>query len=291
MNKQPVYYLICTTPRSGSSHLSDLMYYAGLSGRDNMENLHKSFTERMTLQDGAVAEQIKKIFDASSNPQGIGGFKIMHGQFEFLYHEIIKLNSYRHWQISDMAKLFPPQTKYIFLHRRDKVRQAISVLKMTQGLISNLDSNNDPGQNLHFNLAQIELYRRRLKQGEKAWQKFFQAAKIEPHEIFYEEYTADLKKTLMALFHYLGVALPDPLIVQSRFSRLSNATTEDWLRRYYQAGLIGRNASLAMQVAILPILYKLSYYLRRFLPFYTVTLDYIKKKTGTQAKPKVGFKW
>src|SRR3989344_8318812 len=114
--KEPVYYLICSTPRSGSPSLCDLMYYAGLSSRNNLEQLSKGAVLGKPWQDGAAASQIKEIFDAACTPEGIGGFKIMYGQFEFLHHKITKLNSCCHWQIADMAKLFPPQTKYIFLH-------------------------------------------------------------------------------------------------------------------------------------------------------------------------------
>ena len=276
--KEPVYYLICSAARSGSTYLCDLMYYAGLSSRNNLEQLSKGAVLGKPWQDGAAASQIKAIFDAACTPAGIGGFKIMYGQFEFLYHEIIKLNSYRHWQISDMAKLFPPQTKYIFLHRRDKIREAISMTKMTQGLVSSIQQTPRFRRNeIHFDLEAIKFYLWLFTWADRSWRNFFKSNNIVYHELIYEDYISSPRKTLVDLCRYLGISEPSPLVVYSPLTKLSDKTTEAWLKRYRRTILIDQCRQTLVK-KILPLLYELSHYFRRYLPFYGPTLNHVKKK-------------
>lgn len=121
--------------------------------------------------------------------------------------------------------------KYIYLTRRDRLRQAVSFARAIQTeQWSSLDSvSSEP----RYDRDAITAARRALEAEESNWEQFFARHGIRPYRLVYEDLDAVPHDTLAALLRFLGyeearsIALPS-----SQLHRQADGETEVWVERY-----------------------------------------------------------
>ena len=115
------FYVICTTPRSGSNLLCNLLESSGVMGYPkeflNLDSVVLPFAQRNNLVDSesriyldSYLEQVVKKFSSRNN---VFGMKLLFDQFE----PYMQLN---------VIRQFIPRFKFIWLLRKDVLSQAIS---------------------------------------------------------------------------------------------------------------------------------------------------------------------
>ena len=90
------------------------------------------------------------------------------------------------------AFVLPNLRRFVWMHRRDTTRQAVSLWKALQTQQWRRDSDEDiGGRGLRFSFAAVDHLKLRIDEHNAAWQNFFEGCGVEPMEVVYEELVED----------------------------------------------------------------------------------------------------
>ncbi len=230
-SERPTHYLICSTPRSGSSLLCSALWQTGVAGHP--DDYFKP--EHMDSVDwaGDAAEYCGRLFELGATPTGICGVKTMWLDLEDLAAHVRARTRERSLGPMEVTRYFPP-LRHIWTTRRDKVRQAISLAKAKQTEIWNVRAGKRPAYpELRFDAGQIETHLVEIETWEEAWWRYFRSRGIEPLCVCYEDFVSDYEATVRRVLAFLGVPRPDTIEVPPPpLERLADATSEEWFDRY-----------------------------------------------------------
>ncbi len=196
------------------------------------------------------AEYFTKVLPFGSTSNGIFGAKVIWPQFEEL---TATLRSIHGGGISDaelLGRTFPG-LRYILLTRRDKLRQAISydraIRSGTWHAVRDNEHDGPPrlvpeaGELPDFDFNRLDYFVQFFNKCESSWRSFFARAGVEPLEVVYEDLAGAYESTVLAVLRYLGVKIPAQFVLAPpRLQRLSDSCSEDWVRRYREAGAPAR---------------------------------------------------
>ena len=237
-------YIICTNPRSGSWLLSEGLSSTGLAGNPrewfNMgeEQAHRARWRMEHSADLSFATYFEIARAESTTANGISGLKLHYFQLAELSTRMTAWDGFGALSAAELLPKVFPDARYIWLTRRDKARQAISLLMATStDEWWNIEGANDaPSENAGepeydpLTLARMELG---LANNDARWRSFFEGNRVQPLVIHYEDLVADYAGTIVNVLRWLGVREADSIAVPpTRLRRQSNARNEDWLTRY-----------------------------------------------------------
>jgi len=238
-------YIICTNPRSGSWLFSEGLASTSLAGNprewfNTGEEQQRRARWRMGHStDLSYAMYLELARSESTTSNGISGIKMHYFQLAELPKKMAGIQSLRGLTAAElMLKVFP-NAKYIWLTRRDKARQAISLMLATRtnewwsikgsAASKALESSGDPEFDPHT-IARMEHF---LEEHDSRWQSYFQNHKIAPLVIYYEDLVADYAGIIVSVLKWLGIPNADHVVIpEPRLRRQSNARNEEWLARY-----------------------------------------------------------
>jgi LPS sulfotransferase NodH len=125
---------------------------------------------------------------------------------------------------------------YIWITRRDKVRQAVSFEKAIQtNMWAMIDESPLFTGELHFEAAHIEALMHVIEEHEAGWQHYFAANGITPFTVIYEELIAAYEQTAMQILHELSIPVPQSLqFAPRRMRQQADALSEEWVQRYLE---------------------------------------------------------
>ena len=235
-------YLICATPRSGSYLLSYGLTRTQLAGRPDEYFQVRDFftwTERLGFKAGSFTEYVQGVIQART-VAGVFGAKIMWDHMDNCFS--IYLNSIpelmgkpRHEQL---ARLFY-HPRYIFITRRDKVRQAVSMVRALQTQVWQIwvdifAEQTTLAQQPYFDFDWIEREYWNLLKAEQHWRDFFAASGIEPLTLVYEEFAERFEDTITDVLRYLKIDLPPTYVPPTpTIHKQADALNESWIEQYY----------------------------------------------------------
>jgi LPS sulfotransferase NodH len=250
-------YLVCTTPRSGSWLLCEGLHAAGV-GRPR-ECFADAFWETASEGPDQFADAWQSVLTEGTSWRGVFGAQIHWYQFEQL--AVVVANSVPRAASPSAALLnLLPGLHYIWLRRRDKVRQAISYYRASttgqwwwlNGARQSAPSTSAPGEPLERGIhAAIRNYEDILTQHDNAWHSYFSSIGVTPTvTIEYEElsraYSETIRRVLSAL---IGEAFEARDIPPPRLRRQADEVTVDWAERYRAAEQIAPALALSVQAA------------------------------------------
>lgn len=219
-----VAYFVCSTPRCGSSLLCEALCLSGLAGvpTEYFDNeTQKMFCDQWGLS--GRADYLPSLLNRKTSPNGVFGAKVH-------FHQ------YRETFGCEELPSFFPATKFIWISRRDKIRQAISywrAIQTNQWASTHASSSSTPSY--CFEEIQKLLDQTEFEQSE--WNRFFERFQIEPLKIDYESFCLDIESYVEACLTFLGVptdCLPPDLASRLTLRRQSDELSEDWVQRYQQ---------------------------------------------------------
>ena len=136
MYVSPATYLIFATPRSGSYLLCEALTNTGLAGQP----LEHFSQYKIVGRGQSMADYLDLIMGKTTSPNGVFGAKIIWQFFEDFIDEVRTIAGYRDVAVCELMPAIFPGLRYIWITRRDKVRQAVSYWKAVQsGVWANLD--------------------------------------------------------------------------------------------------------------------------------------------------------
>jgi LPS sulfotransferase NodH len=177
--------------------------------------------------------------ERSTGPNGISGIKLHYYQFANLPKKMEVVEGFHGLTAPQiMSRLFP-NAKYLWLKRRDKARQAISLRLASRSgewwAIDGVAGDGAPRNTAapEFDPDVIARIEQTLIGNDGKWQAYFDENGITPLVVHYEDLAADYAGTIAKILKWLGVPNADAIdIPPSRLKRQSDARNEEWLARY-----------------------------------------------------------
>jgi len=142
----------------------------------------------------------------------------------------------------DLLNAAFPNLHYVWIRRRDRLRQAISLVRALQSKVWSIrDSLSDRIGAPAFDYDEISDCVQRLTGQDEGWKQFFQDHGIRPFTLFYEDLVDDPAGMTHQVLRYLGIGLSDTFVFPAPWhEKQSDELTEDWICRYR---LISRSRS------------------------------------------------
>ena len=202
-------YFICSTARSGSTFFSTALRQTGVAGNPD-EYFESGHFSRWCARWGVTTfeEHLTRSLEEATTPNGVCGIKIHRDGFlEHFIYNLGELPRYKGRGLSAaelVADLFP-DLHYIWLTRRNKVRQAVSLWKASQTSQWAWKNDSEPSPPVAYDFKKIEAQMQMMVRSEAEWEEYFTAAGIKPLTVVYEDFVEEYDETLWRVLRYLGV--------------------------------------------------------------------------------------
>ncbi len=251
-------YIVCTSPRSGSTLLCRMLTETGVAGQPD-SHFHEpsigSWLRDYHLDANDYADEtaaLSAVFEAA-RAEGMGetnvfGLRLQRHSFGFFMQQLKVLYPARPDDAARLRDAFG-QTMYIHLTRRDKLAQAISYVKAMQtGLWHKRSDGTElerlsPPQAPAYDGAAIEAKLTEFIAFDEAWEAWFAAEGLSPLHLTYEHLSTAPASAVGDVLQKLGL---DQLVAEGltpSVAKLSDATSLEWEARYVAEG---RNIQSAM---------------------------------------------
>ncbi|MBV9606353.1 MAG: sulfotransferase [Solirubrobacterales bacterium] len=261
-------YIICSTQRSGSTYLCRLLASTGVAGnpqeyfearaetglpphpgyflaglprtgagiRDDIRPTDAPEYSDLRAVDG-WEEHLERTFRLGKTENGVFGAKLMWNQLPDLEQHATAMPEFAGLDGSDLLERLFSGPSYIWLRRRDKVRQAISLWRALQTRAWRAEHPTAYGgrPTLSYSFQGIEHLRRRLSADDEAWGRFFLHSLIDPLELAYEDDVApDPAGAVTRIVTLIGVALPHDWKPDGGMARQSDKLNDEWYDAYHR---------------------------------------------------------
>ena len=266
-------YLVCATQRSGSTLLCELLKNTGVAGRpeEYFEAMHdtgvpphpRDFLEGLAptglgiRSDGRPPEapaysslaglpdyraHLERTFALGTTPNGVFGAKLMFNQLRELHTLAGRLPEFAGVGVEVLLDRLFSSPRYIWISRRDTVRQAESMWKALQtrrwraGDGEGDDAPTPPTPPApQYRFDAIDHLVRRFETEERGWERFFTAHSIEPLTIGYEhDLASDPDRTVHRALEWIGVTAPAGWHAAAPMDRQGDAESDDWVAAYHR---------------------------------------------------------
>jgi trehalose 2-sulfotransferase len=242
-------YIICPTPRSGSTLLCNLLASTMRTGNPN-SYYHRAaimadWAQEWKLPDrGTMAEKdfdiayLQAAIRAGRGETKIFGLRLMR---EYLEALLALLDRIYPGLLSDVERLKCAfgNVLYIHLTRESKLAQAVSLIKAQQSGLwhmapdgTEIERRAAPREPKYdFKLIQQELIT--LEAYDAAWNEWFAQQQVTPLRVQYEILSEYPARTLIQICEALGVAAPTAEAVIPRVAKLADEVSLDWMRCFH----------------------------------------------------------
>ena len=238
--------VICSHPRSGSTLLGEAIRFAGGLGCP-LEYLHRGFRPAIAARWQApdLDAYAAALHRHRTEANGVLSIKLFWQDVEDVAHErapdrfpppgstsaaMMPARDYRDLRtvVADLL----PDAEFVYLERRDRVRQAVSAMvAMQTGLwrsIPGVGRQHAVGT-ARYDYDEILRLIALADYSHEHWQGFFAANGVEPYRVTYEELVDEFEAVVNRLFARLGSASAPP---PSRMQRQADQTTEAMVLRF-----------------------------------------------------------
>lgn len=256
VNEPDKSYLVCATPRSGSTLLCELLSATGVAGRpaEHFEHLQATSLPRQPRQyfegldapevfehlapsvpgrprpRGAFAEAFPEVLRSGSTPNGVFASKVMWGYLPDLLLGLRELPGLGDLRAHEALAAAFPRLRYVQVLRRDKVAQAVSLWTAVQTAQWRDEGEGPDAHEPEYVFRGIDHLVEQLSAQERAWTRWFASAGITPHVVVYEQLAEAPRQIVGDLLDALELEradIPDP-----RMRRQSSPRSLEWAARY-----------------------------------------------------------
>ena len=233
-------YLICATPRSGSTLLCGLLESSGVAGHP------ASYFNRKTLdvyaddwriarpRDGRIDEAfVRAALTAGTTSNGVFGGRIMAETLPELTSGLAAAATTPAVTDVDLLRAQFGRLRFVHLRRRDVVAQAVSWARSLQTHFWHPGEAVVPGgQDPHYDEELIGRLVATIERFEADWTVWFGANGIAPCEVTYEELSADPPRAARKVLDHLGLDVPSDRHLVVGHRRQADHLNADWIARF-----------------------------------------------------------
>jgi len=247
-------YLVCATPRSGSTLLCEMLRDTGRAGRplEHFEILRHSGLPRQPREyfedlpdpellkllarpqsDGpsreAPVDWWARIVREGIGDNGVWGGKLMWGHVDDLVCRARELPGLAGVGLEEVVHELLDDPQLIFVTRGDRIAQAVSLWRAVQSQSWRADEERD-AESVVYDFTGIDHLVGQLESDERAWREWFARTGRRPTEVTYEQLESAPGDTVGAVLRVLG--LPDAGVTVPSLSRQRDDLSELWIDRY-----------------------------------------------------------
>ena len=238
------HYLICTTPRTGSSMFCSLlagtgaagMRRGGIVGQEYLLELVGRKVHRVDvgrLDRDRLRRHLRDAFERSRSANGVAGFKIMWAQIAALARRLGCATGRDGFGFHDFAELLPPGTRFVWLTRRDRLRQAVSLEKAVQSRCWNSAEQERFAGRYVFDYVGLVRTVNLLERHDQMWGEFFDRNAVTPLEVAYEDVIEDRGAEVRRILDFLEVPPGEASeIGDVHYKQQSDAVNDRWAERF-----------------------------------------------------------
>jgi LPS sulfotransferase NodH len=241
-------YIICTTPRSGSTLLCKLLASTGKAGHPDSFYHRPEFmcewADEWGLPDtGTLSKSdfnrayLAAAMKAGDAGTGIFGLRLQQEYLGLLSQTLDQIYPELPSDGDRFQRAFG-KTLYLYLTREDKVAQAVSLVKAEQSGLWHLNADGTElerlaaPQELHYDFGRIHREVVALEQDDHAWGNWFKQQDIAPLRIRYEALAENPAGTLIQICEAFEVEPPNVGNIEPAVAKLSDAKSLEWMRRF-----------------------------------------------------------
>jgi LPS sulfotransferase NodH len=258
-------YLVCATPRSGSTLLCQALTQTGVAGQpeEYFEALarsgrprrpheyfdpdrHANIVERLAFRempDGAAKpnplwhpetydQYLAWALEEGTSANGVFGAKIMWGYLGDFAELLRGIEGMAGRPLPELLGRAFPGLRYIQITRENKIRQAVSLWKAVQTQAWKAGDEVERSVELVFSFRAINYLVRLLTAHDASWDAYFLGLGYEPLKLTYEELADSTDAVVRRVLAHLGIPAPAGLSVgRPRLSVQADAISEEWVRR------------------------------------------------------------
>jgi trehalose 2-sulfotransferase len=263
-------YLVCATPRSGSTLLCHLLDQTGLAGHpeEYFEALrhsgrprrpheyfdaarHANIIERLAFRempDGTERppnplwtpetydRYLAWAIEQGTTPNGVFGAKLMWGYLGDFADLLRGMDGMAGLRVPVLLDRAFTNLHYVQITREDKVRQAVSLWRAVQTQAWQRDAGSDDRGRAEpvFSFRAINYLVRLLTAHDASWDAYFLGLGSEPLKVTYEELAAARGPVVRRVLDHLGIDAPADLGLEApRLSVQADELSEEWVRRVH----------------------------------------------------------
>jgi trehalose 2-sulfotransferase len=241
-------YLLCATPRTGSTLLCGLLASTELAGNPESYFREPDLLGRAQQwgipiePDGTFSYQdfIAAAVAVGSTQNGVFGARVMWGTMELLVEGLRVTDQSSDTDLDVLHRAFGP-TLLIHLQREDVVAQAVSWMKAEQTDIwlktEEADGLRDgsavsPRREPSFDLDMLDGYVKLVQQHNAAWNDWFEAQSVVPLSVRYEDLVADTVGVTYSIHLRLGLDPTHGHVPTVSSYLQGDALNDEWIERY-----------------------------------------------------------
>jgi LPS sulfotransferase NodH len=257
-------YLVCATPRSGSTLLCHLLDQTGIAGHpeEYFEALrhsglprrpheyfdperHANIIERLAFRempDEAPSPNalwqpetydgyLEWAIEQGTTPNGVFGAKVMWGYLGDFAQLLRGIEGLAGLPLPELLNRVFPGLRYIQITRKDKFRQAISLWRAVQTQAWRKEGDRSPATTAEpqFSFRAINYLVRLLTAHDASWDAYFLGLGHEPLKITYEDLAGDPEPIIREILTQFGIPAPANLEISApRLKIQSDELSERW---------------------------------------------------------------
>ncbi|NET45682.1 Stf0 family sulfotransferase [Okeania sp. SIO2B3] len=240
-------YVICTTARSGSNLLCDLLMSSKMMGSPkeilNVDSMLRPFCEKNGLFEDnyrvSMNTYLELVIEQFSSKNNVFGMKVLFDQLQ----PFLKLKA---------VKQLLEQSKFIWLVRRDIVAQAVSmyIAKVTNEWTSMNEKQNQEKEiknrrdNVQYNREKINFFMEYLTQQNLKLLDFFAINQIDYLQVYYEDILVNPNHICQDICKFCDVQVEHEFSIDSvSFRKQGNELNERLVKTFREESLL----NLSMQ--------------------------------------------
>lgn len=261
-------YLVCATPRSGSSLLCELLKETGVAGRpeeyfeakiktglpphpgDYLADLPPTGAgirtnpapPRAPAYSSLVGltsyrDHLERTRRLGTTENGVFAAKIMWGHLPDMRTFARSLPEYESLGLYELLERLFDSPRYVRVTRVDKVRQAVSMWRALQTRSWRLDQGHKSSEplELRYHFGGIDHLVRTFRASDLSWNEFFDTHAIDALSISYEDQlTHDPDTAVHAVLDHIGVKAPDGWRAEVPLERQADELSEEWVAAYHR---------------------------------------------------------
>jgi LPS sulfotransferase NodH len=261
-------YLVCATPRSGSTLLCDLLDQTGVAGHpeEYFEALmhsglprqpheyfdpdrHANIVERLAFREmpdraptpselwrpETYDRYLAWAIGEGTTPNGVFGAKLMWGYLGDFAQLLRGIDGMAGLAVPELLDRAFPGLRYVRITREDKVRQAVSLWRAVQTQAWRRDADREAGAEPVFSFRAINYLVRLLSAHDASWDAYFLGLGHEPLTLTYEELAEAHEPVVRRVLDHLGIQAPADLRVErSRLAIQADDLSERWVARVHE---------------------------------------------------------
>lgn len=239
-------YIICTSPRSGSTLLCKLLEATGVAGHPNSHFHRPSLaawqsTYNLTAGPGqSQKDQLRAVFRAAVE-RGRGGtdmfgLRLQRHSFDFFMQQLAILHPDLSTDRERIDAAFGP-TLFIHLTREDKAEQAVSYVKAEQSGLWHVAPDGTeiertaPARVPTYDADKLQDTYEEFVRYDSDWAAWFEAQRISAFPITYSELAAAPNTALYNVLEQLELDRSAGLNVQPAVKKLADEESTNWVKQ------------------------------------------------------------